>query len=278
MNKQAEDLFEIPEWIRREETRNPPIGRDAFINKSIVSILSVISKIKAQDTVKPSKYKVNTSLRVIFTFALIILISISRNFSFVAFVTVYLLITLSMLEAKQIISILKISSIMTFFTFVVLLPAAAWGNSYSLVMITSKVFATITAVNIISHSAKWNEITNTFKKMFVPDLFILILDMTIKYIFLLGELALNMLYALKLRSLGINKSKYTSLAGIGGTIFMKSAEMAEEMYSAMKCRGYTGEYGEYNVVTNKYRLTAVDAIYIFTNITIAFVFIYLARS
>ena len=51
-----------------------------------------------------------------------------------------------------------------------------------------------------------------------------------------------MLYALKLRSVGRNDGKTASLAAVAGTMFLKSKEMAEEMYSAMECRGFTGTY------------------------------------
>jgi cobalt/nickel transport system permease protein len=80
------------------------------------------------------------------------------------------------------------------------------------------------------------------KIFFIPDIFIFVLDIAIKYILLLGEYTLNMLYALRLRSIGRNNNKYTSLSGIAGTMFTRSREMAEEMHAAMECRGFTGEY------------------------------------
>ena len=109
--------------------------------------------------------------------------------------------------------------------------------------------------------------------LFLPDIFILVLDITIKYIVLLGEFSLNIFYSLKLRSVGKNKNKYTSLSGIAGTMFIKSKEMAEDMYSAMECRGYTGEYRIYK----KFKLTFADVIYITINGVIIFTFIYLGK-
>ena len=82
-----------------------------------------------------------------------------------------------------------------------------------------------------------------------------------------------MLYSLKLRSVGRNKSKYTSLSGIAGTMFIKSKEMAEDMYAAMECRGFTGEYRIYN----KFKFTFSDFIYIIINAAIIFTFVYLER-
>lgn len=82
-----------------------------------------------------------------------------------------------------------------------------------------------------------------------------------------------MLYSLKLRSVGKNTGKYTSLSGIAGTMFIKSKEMAEDMYSAMECRGFTGEYH----VNSKLKFTFADFIYIMINAGIAAVFVHLVK-
>jgi cobalt/nickel transport system permease protein len=109
-------------------------------------------------------------------------------------------------------------------------------------MIPAKVFACVLAVNILSASTRWDHIIGALKRFRFPDLFIFVFDITIKYIVMLGEFALQMLYALKLRSVGKNRSKYGSIGGVGGTLFIKSRDMSEDMYYAMECRGFTGEY------------------------------------
>lgn len=84
---------------------------------------------------------------------------------------------------------------------------------------------------------------------------------------------MELLYSLKLRSVGKNRSKYNSLAGIVGTMFIKSTEMAEEMYSAMECRGYTGDYK----LHDKLKPNFADLVYVFINGGIIFTFVYLGR-
>ena len=94
-----------------------------------------------------------------------------------------------------------------------------------------------------------------------------------KYIVMLGDFTLNMLYALKLRSIGKNKRKYTSLSGIAGTMFLKSKEMAEDMVGAMECRGFTGEYHRYEKLT----FTFTDFLYILINAALLLIFICFER-
>jgi cobalt/nickel transport system permease protein len=263
----------MPEWLLKDENYIPKSDKDTFIKKSILSVMGVVARIRTQSVYKTDKFYINAAFKVAFTLMLITLLSISRSFAFVISINVYLLVILSLMKAEEIIKILRVSFIMALFTFVVLLPAVFWGNSYSCIMITSKVFASVTAVNILSHSTRWNSITIALKRFFVPDIFILVLDITIKYIVMLGDFSIDMLYSLKLRSVGKNKSKCTSLSGIAGTMFIKSKEMAEDMYSAMECRGFTGEYHIYN----KFKFTFADFIYIIINIGLIFAFVYLGR-
>ena len=273
MNKYDLESLNMPGWLLKGENYTPQSDKDTFFNKSILSLLSILSRIRAQDSNESGKYKINAIFKVAFTFMLVTLLSISRSYIFVIIINVYLLVILSSMDAKNIIKILKVSFVMAFFSFIILLPAVFWGNSYSAIMITSKVFATITAVNILSRTTKWNSITSALKCFFIPDIFIFVLDITIKYIVMLGDFALNMLYALKLRSVGKNKSKYASFSGIGGSIFIKSKEMAEDMYNAMECRGFTGEYH----VFNNFKFTLADLMYIIINIGIILIFFYFGR-
>jgi cobalt/nickel transport system permease protein len=133
-----------------------------------------------------------------------------------------MLVMLSLMDGDKIIKILKICFVVILFTLIILLPTIFMGNTYSYLMITLKTAATITSVNILSYSTKWNEITAALKRFFVPDIFILVLDITIKYIFLLGNFTLNMLFALK-TALSRKKQQQVYLpVRIAGTMFLKS--------------------------------------------------------
>lgn len=264
----------MPEWLLTSENYKPASDKDGFINKSILSVFGLLSRIRAQDSKPNELFGVQAVFRVLFTLLLIVLLSLSRSFAFVLIVLTYDIVLLALMPARDIIAVLKVSVIMTLFTFLMLLPAAFYGNTYSVTMIPAKVFATITAVNIVSHATKWNHIISALKRFHVPNLLIFVLDITIKYIVMLGEFSLDMLYALKLRSVGRNREKATSLSGVAGTMFLKSRLMAEEMYNAMACRGFTGDYK----VRGKFRFGLADAAYVLINAGFIYIFIYLQRT
>lgn len=79
---------------------------------------------------------------------------------------------------------------------------------------------------------------------------------------------MEMLYALKLKSIGKNDKKYLSLSGVMGNLFLKSKDMSEEMYSAMECRGFTGEYSSKIKFQFKFR----DICYLVYNIILVMVY------
>jgi cobalt/nickel transport system permease protein len=264
----------MPEWLLTTETFTPVKDKDTFINKSILSFMEIIALIKAQDSNTADIFRVNAFFRVLFTLMLVVLVSLSASFTFVYITIGYLLVLLCVMPAKDIIKILKVSLVMTLFTIIILTPTVFYGNTFSIVIIPLKVFTTIVAVNILSNSTKWNKIISALKRFHLPDLIIFVLDITIKYIVMLGEFSLDMLYALKLRSVGRNKNKVTSLSGIAGTMFLKSRIMAEEMYGAMECRGFTGEFHIYE----KFHFGLADVIYLLINAAFIYIFIFLNRG
>ncbi|WP_313072608.1 energy-coupling factor transporter transmembrane component T family protein [Lacrimispora sp.] len=273
MDNTESEMTDVPEWLLISENYIPLMDKDTFVNKSILSIFKVISRIKMQDSIQQSRFNINVSLNVLCTAILLILVSLTKSFVFVMIINVYLLSILCVTDTDRLVRILKLSAGVTLFTAIIMLPAFIQGNSYSSIMITTKVFASITVVGLLSHTTKWSLLTKALKRFYVPDIFILILDITIKYIYRLGELSLNMFYALKLRSVGRNNKKYTSMAGVAGTMFLQSMEMAEEMYHAMECRGFSGEYHR----MEKSKFKWIDYFYITIHIGFFVLYLYLGR-
>jgi cobalt/nickel transport system permease protein len=128
--------------------------------------------------------------------------------------------------------------------FVLWIPAMLWnpeGISNALVIVL-KVFLSLEMVSILNHTTQWNHITGALKKLHVPGIFIFTLDITLKYIVLLGTLIGDMLTSLRLRSVGKNNKTYQSVGGVMGVTFIRGSEMSREMYEAMRCRGFTDDY------------------------------------
>ena len=252
----------MPEWLLKKDDYTPIKERNTFINKSILAILKMLSKFKYSTLHKANRFGINTITKLISAILLIIMVSTSRSLGFIILIDVYLLLIISFLSAGEIKHIIKMALVISIFTIIILLPSMFMGNINNSIIIVIKTLTTVTVVNITSSISQWNDMTKALKLLLIPDIFILVLEVTIKYIIIFGEFSLNMFYALKLRSVGKSKNKSTSLSGIIGTMFIKSKEMAEEMYGAMECRGFTGEYK----VHSKYKFRLNDMVYIIINI------------
>jgi cobalt/nickel transport system permease protein len=264
----------MPEWLLKKDDYTPANESNTFITKSILAILKMLTKFKYTTEHKVNRFGINTITKLISAILLIIMVSTSRSLGFIILIDVYLLLIISFLSAGEIKHIVKMAAVVGIFSIIILLPSMLMGNINNSIIIIIKTITTVTVVNIMSSISQWNDITKALKLLFIPDIFILVLDVTIKYIIIFGEFSLNMLYALKLRSVGKSKSKSTSISGIIGTMFIKSKEMAEEMYGAMECRGFTGEYK----LHSKYKFRLNDMVYIIINIGFIASYFYFVRA
>ena len=148
------------------------------------------------------------------------------------------------------------------------------GNPQTLANITARVYVSVTLVGILSAGTSWNKLTGSMRTFHIPDIFIFTLDITLKYIAVLGEICMEILTSLRLRSVGQNRKKAQSFSGILGISFLKSREMAEEMYASMCCRGFTGEYS----IGQKYKIRVTDIFYILVTVGCVGLFFYLNRG
>ncbi|MBQ9441540.1 MAG: cobalt ABC transporter permease [Selenomonadaceae bacterium] len=231
----------LPEWALKEENYTPANDRDIFISRSILRLTGILFALKKNSTKNFTK-KFSAAAAFAFTFFFIILCVSSHTKEFLLIAATLELIILNFLDGAEILRILKKSFAAAFFGGILILPAFFFGAGNLIILLPIKTFLTMTALQLVTEFFLWNQITAAMKIFRLPDVVIFILDTTIKYIFLLGRQAQELLTALKLRSVGKNLSKEKSFSGVLGVTFLKSREMSEQMYQAMCCRCFTGEY------------------------------------
>ena len=91
-------------------------------------------------------------------------------------------------------------------------------------------------------TTKWSDITGALRRMHLPDVFVAVLNMAYRYIFLIAEVGTAMIQARHLRTVGKIKAasdrKYVSSSV--GQLFIRVHQMSETIYDAMRLRGYDG--------------------------------------
>ena len=233
----------LPSFLYQQDSYVPPKDGGTFIKKTILSIGKAMSRLKMQKG-HEKKHALPALAKFLLLIALILLCSITQNRLVLLAILAVLQAYLCLWPAQDIPSIIKPSLFASFLALILFLPAICIhpeGAANNLIVI-AKVFASVEMVSIFNHTTQWNHITVALKKLHIPGVFIFTLDITIKYIVLLGTLINDILTSLALRSIGRNNKKYQSIGGVMGVTFLRSTEMSQQMYEAMVCRGFTDDY------------------------------------
>ncbi len=92
-------------------------------------------------------------------------------------------------------------------------------------------------------TTRWSQITGALAVMHVPLLFISILNMAYRYIFVMSAAAGNMMEARFLRTTGSlsTQDNRRFMGHSAALLFLKSHFLSQEIYDAMCCRGFTGK-------------------------------------
>ncbi|MCL4527834.1 MAG: cobalt ECF transporter T component CbiQ [Chloroflexi bacterium] len=138
-----------------------------------------------------------------------------------------------------------------------------------------RVSTSVSLTLLLILTTPWNTVLSALGVLRVPDVFILILGMTYRYIYLLLHTANDMFLSRKSRMVGrLNTSENQKmLAAISATLLDKSLNLSGEVYLAMQSRGYRG-----TIVTLKpFRMQSKDWLWLFVFLGITTLSIVLGR-
>ena len=107
---------------------------------------------------------------------------------------------------------------------------------------TLRVGAAVSLCVLLVATIEWSKLMNTLSRLHFPRSFVMILDMTYRYIHLMLDMVSSMFMARKSRMVGKPTSKEVRVIGSSAmaSLFSKSYHMSEQVYLAMVSRGFTG--------------------------------------
>ena len=199
--------------------------------------------------------------RVKIVSVLVLLISVSLSHSLLVIGSIYVLVFIfawaSAIPASFLIK--RVWLALPFFTGLIILPAlfitpgpALLHLPLGLVITRTGVTAVLFLLFRVSTSVSltlllilttpWNTVLSALSILRVPDVFILILGMTYRYIYLLLHLANDMFLSRKSRVVGrlTTSENQRMMAAVSATLLSKSLNMSSEVYLAMQSRGFRG--------------------------------------
>jgi len=102
-----------------------------------------------------------------------------------------------------------------------------------------RAYLCVMAVLILVSVTPFSELTGELRRFRVPGIFVVMFEMTYRYIGVLFGEAYSMYLAYTIRSTNAKGIAIKDMGSFVGQLLLRSFDRAERIYSSMKCRGYT---------------------------------------
>ena len=135
----------------------------------------------------------------------------------------------------------------------IVLPLWTWDGTtqgvtaqglQSAALVVSRVAVSISLVLLLTLTTPWNRLLAALRAIGVPRMFVLVIGMAYRFIFLLLGTLTQMYEARKARTIGAHahdRSAREFVSASAGALFGKAHHLSEEVHQAMVARGYRGD-------------------------------------
>ena len=110
-------------------------------------------------------------------------------------------------------------------------------------LIVTRVAVSISLVVLLTLTTPWNDLLASLRSLFVPHIFVAVLAMCFRYLFVLSATVHDMYLARRARVAGDGSlaSGRAYVSATAGALFSNAHGLAEEVHQAMTARGWVGE-------------------------------------
>lgn len=303
----------IPAFLKEKETlpnnAHRKSGKMFFIDKTTKNMAAfLITAVQHWDSSqkKGLLQQIDTRVKLISMLAFIVLVSFTHSVEILFCIACFVFIV-SLLSSVDVWGAYKKTTFITFlFGFLVFIPASLNLFSHGKLLFTIisfehqhnwyvyhipaeigvtkegllvvsrlclKIFNSVSLASLLINTTSFEQITKGLKVLRVPDIFILTLTMSYKYIFIFSQTVMETYQALRMRWWERRKQSETEaiIAGRMGYLFRRAWERYEMVYQSMVARGFTGKI---NLYYNE-KLSHKDLLFSVISLVIVFIFGYL---
>ena len=131
-------------------------------------------------------------------------------------------------------------------------------------LFVSRVGVSVSLAVLLGVTTPWADVLKSLRALKVPQVFVLVLSMTYRYIFLFLHTANGILLARKSRVVGRSTGgeQRRWITGTMGNLMSRAFKMSNDVYAAMLARGFGGEvrtFSTYRVRPSDWAMLAVTA-------------------
>ena len=233
---------------------------NAFIERTLSSISQTLEQsIFAEQVVRLPGFLQQRDPRAKLLGLAALLLAVSLSHSLAVIAVLYLLaLALAAVSAVPLkLFITRVWLFMPFFTGVLALPAlfltpgpvllhlplgiAVTQNGVTTALfLLLRVGTSVSLTVLLVLTTPWNSVLKALKVLYVPDVVVLILGMTYRYIYLLLRIANDIFLARKSRNVGrlTGAGERRMVGAAAGVLLSRSLQMSSEIYLAMESRGF----------------------------------------
>lgn len=270
----------IPSWLAAESDYRPTQDREGFLRRNLLRLTGMLADIREGG--RPSSVldrilaSVPTELRIVGLLVCVACVSAATNMLFVWAVLAGVLASLAARPVGSIASIAGTALVVCLLASLLMVPAVLLGaaGQSSVVRMGAKTFCTVSLVLGLTQGVSWNRLVSGLTSLRLPSAVTFVVDSAIRDLALLGRTATEVTEALVLRSVGRNRDKTTSAAGVMGVTFVRAQNLAAGQVEAMECRGFDGSFP----VSRQRVLTPAGIAYLVGIACVAALFVYLERA
>jgi cobalt ECF transporter T component CbiQ len=263
-----------PSWLVESEVGLCPCGcigrrtRTNFVDKTIGGASSLLQRVIFAEDAAANRgllQRVDARIKIVTLLSLVVTASLVHH---IPVLLVMYLATLPLAAASRLsvgFFVRRVWLFIPVFTGIVVLPATFsfitdghivvplghwFGHRVGLTgqglrsagLIVVRVATSISLVVLLTLTTSWANLIAALRSLRVPRVFVLVLGMAYRYLFVLLDSVSDMYVARKARTVG-RESAVAGRAFVGataGALFGKAHALSEEVYAAMTSRGYTG--------------------------------------
>jgi len=121
--------------------------------------------------------------------------------------------------------------------------APSWNGLAGAGLFVSRVAVSVSLAVLLVVTTPWADVLKSLRSLKVPQVFVLILSMTYRYLFLFLHTANGILLARKSRMVGRTSGSEQRrwITGTMGNLMSRAFKMSNDVYAAMLARGFNGE-------------------------------------
>ena len=280
----ASNLPTQSKWKRRTVLENSLHGISEALERSLFAE-EISSKPGLLQSLDPR-------VKVVSILAILIGVSLSRSLIVIAAIYILVLLLAWRSAIPTDLLIKRVWLALPFFTALVVLPALfitpgptlvqlpfglaiTQTGAMTVLFMLLRVSTSVSLTLLLILTTPWNAVLSALGVLRVPDVFILILGMTYRYIYLLLRTANDMFLSRQSRVVGrLSRADERQLiAATTATLLNKSFNMSSEVYLAMQSRGFQGTVK----VLKPFRMRSQDWFWLFIFLAITLLAIYLGR-